>query len=309
MALTIQAWRGDDMTLPDLISKYIADPRYLATARSKETYEHCLRQFLTYLVTAAKTDTGLRQFTPEHVEGFVTWLYEHEMTNSSVNLRLSALSGLAKYGMQQRLRGKPLVAANPIDFVKRPKNARPKEKYLTAVEIRALLAAECPDNERLALAVLFDTQLRVSAAANAKVKDLRLDGDSLRLSVVEKGDNPDTFLLSPEVAAALCASLKQREAGPDEALLVNTRRGEPYTRQTLSEMVARVARRAGITRIRVGAHLFARHSPASLAGQDGATEFEIAAMLRHRSTATAKKYVHGVAAETARDRVRGLIGG
>jgi site-specific recombinase XerD len=308
LALTIPTWRGDDMTLPDLIAKYIADPRYLSTARSKETYEHCLRQFLTYLVTEAKADTGLRQFTPEHVEGFVGWLYRHEMVNSSVNLRLSALSGLAKYGMQQRLRGKPLIDANPVDFVKRPKNARPKEKYLTAVEIRALLATDCPANERLALALLFDTQLRVSAAVNAKVKDLRLDGDSVRLSVVEKGDNPDTFLLSPDVAAALCASLKEREAGPEETLLVNTR-GEAYTRQTLSEAVARVARRAGVTRVRVGAHLFARHSPASLAGQDGASEFEIAAMLRHRSTATAKRYVHGVVAETARDRVRGLLNG
>ena len=239
----IPKWEGDAMQLSELVSKYIGDPRYLSTDRSKDTYEHCLRQFLAYL-TNVGVENSIRSLTPENVEGFVQYLYTNGLRNTSVNLRLSAIAGLAKYGMQNRNKQtkKPYMTSNPIDFVKRPKNERPKEKYLTATEIRAMSVADCPDNERLALAFLFDTNLRVSVAAGAKVKDLQPDGDRVRLSVVEKGDNPDTFLLSPDVAEPLLKSLKQREAGPEETLLLNTK-GEPYTRQTLSETVARVARR------------------------------------------------------------------
>lgn len=301
-------WEDATMRLTDLTRRYLADPRYVESVRSKETYDHCIRQFMTYL-EGAGAQNSVESFTPENVEGFVEYLYAvKKLSNTSVNLRLSALSGLAQYAMQnndERTK-KRYMTSNPVQFVKRPKNERPVSKYLTAAEVRALLNVECEPNEKLALALLFDTQLRASAAAEAKVKDLTLDGDRVLLTVVEKGDNPDTFVLGPELAEALVASLRLREAGKEETLLLNCK-GEPYTRQTLSEMVARLARRAGITRIRVGAHLFARHSPASLAGQDGASTFEIAAMLRHRDPNTAKRYVHGVTADATRARVRDLV--
>lgn len=225
-----------------------------------------------------------------------------------MNLRLSALSGLAQYAMQNKdeRSKKRYMETNPIDFVKRPRNEAPKAKYLAADEVRKILALDALPNERLAVLLLFSTQLRASAACEARVKDLTLDGDRVVLSVVEKGDNPDTFTLIPEVADILLKSLRQREAGPNETLLLNTK-GEPYTRQTLSAMVARLARRAGITRIRVGAHLFSRHSAGSIAGQDGASLFEIQALLRHRDNNTVKRYVHGVQSEAVRQRVWDLV--
>jgi site-specific recombinase XerD len=123
---------------------------------------------------------------------------------------------------------------------------------------------------------------------------MRVKGDAYRQKVL--GDN---------VAAALQASLRERAAGPDETLIVNTK-GAPYTRQCLSEMLLKLARRAGIVRIPVRAHVI-RHSIASAAAALGASEHELAEMLNHSGTHTVKRYVHGVPPDAALARVRDLL--
>ena len=293
------------MQLSELVSKYIGDPRYLSTDRSKDTYEHCLRQFLAYL-TNVGVDNSIRSLTPENVEGFVQYLYANGLSNTSVNLRLSAIAGLAKYGKQQRSRGKPLVASNPVEFVKRPKNERPKEKYLALDEIRSLLAADGPANERLAIALIADQPLRATEYCEAKVSDLSLSADgTVSLTVRVKGGRFKTKVLGAKVSEALQASLREREAGSDETLLVNTA-GQAYTRQTLSEMIVRTARRVGVTRLPVRAHVI-RHSIASLAAANGATEHELAEMLNHAGTATVRRYVHGIRPDAALTKVRAML--
>src|SRR5262245_28668076 len=110
---------------------------------------------------------------------------EKKMNPTTVNLRLSALSGLAAYAMKEEVtyRGKPVVLTNPIDRVKRPKNAEPKEKYLALSEVRAILAADCQENERLALEMIVDVPLRATEYCEARVRDLVLDGEAIALTV------------------------------------------------------------------------------------------------------------------------------
>lgn len=67
----------------------------------------------------------------------------------------------------------------------------------------------------------------------------------------------------------MCLLLKLREAKADEPLLVNER-GQSYTRTSLSELVRRLARKAGITRLTVRAHVL-RHLVATLRRQPAPT--------------------------------------
>jgi integrase/recombinase XerD len=276
------------------------DRRYISTERSRETYDHCIGQFVTFLTTAGRQNS-VSELTPENVEAFVALLFERKMAATSVNLRLSALSGLAKYAMQTKNRGRYLLDVNPVDRIKRPRNAKPRERFLTLDELRALLAVDCPPNERLALALIVDQPLRATEYCEACVRDLRLEGDAVALTVRVKGGAHVTKVLGSRVAEQLQAALREREAGRDETLLVNTK-GEPYSRQTFSEMIARNAVKAGI-RQPVRAHLI-RHSIASAAALKGATEHELAAVLNHASLGTVKRYTHGVRPDAALDRVR-----
>jgi len=306
--VVIPAVGGETMQLSRLATDYV---RHLAVARAAsprtcECYDLAYRQFLFHLQERGLQD-AVKHFTPDNVQSWVETMLEAGIKRSSVGMKLAALASLGRWAKTRKdERGKYVLDENPIERIERPKKSRPAPKFLTADELRAILAVECRPCERLALRALVETQARVSELARARVSDLHLDGDRVGVQVTRKGGRADLVWLSPETSALLLDALKHREAGAVEPALVNTA-GRAYTRSSLSELVARLAKRAGVTRVKwIGAHLFARHTPASLAARAGASVPEIAAMLGHADLASARHYVHGVTADAARDRVRAL---
>ena len=187
-----------------------------------EGYAVTYRQFVTHLREQGLTD-DIKHFTPESVEALITTLASRGQKASSVNTRLAHLSSIAKWAMTQKNGRGYLLDENPLVRIERLKKAKPKEKYLMRAELRALLTVETKPWERLALDLFIDTALRVSELANARVKDLRLEGDLLVLSVIVKGGRPRNVTLGRDLAERLEASLRQREAGPEAPLLINSR--------------------------------------------------------------------------------------
>jgi len=279
-----------------------------ASPRTTDAYDLSYRQFHAFLLGRGLTD-DIRHFTPETIEAFSTYLSEAGRKASSVNLRLSALQSLGEYGMKTKdSRGKYHLAENPLGRVFRPKREKPVEKYLYAAELKQLLAVPCSAGERVALDLLIDTALRVSEVTNANVEHLSLDGERVLLAVVVKGGRPRTITLGSEVAGRLIELLKFREASPSDPLLLNVQ-GRRYTKATLSEMVRRMAVKAGITRLTVRAHVL-RHSVATMASATGADVPTIAAMLNHSGLGTVQRYVHRQeAVDAAREAVREALNG
>lgn len=277
-----------------------------ASPRSADCYDLTHRQYIAYLSGAGLTD-DIRHFTPETVDGFATYLKENGRKASSINVKLAALHSLGEYGVKTKdSKGRYILAENPLTRVYRPKRERPQEKYLGKAEIQALLSEPCPAPVKLVVDLLVDTALRASELANAHVSDLRLDAERIILSVKVKGGKHHEITVGREVAGRLLESLKFREAKPTDPLLANEK-GERYTRTTLSEAVLRLARRAGITRIPVRAHVL-RHSIATMASATGADVPTIAAMLNHSDIHTAGRYVHRKdAVDAAREAVRGAL--
>lgn len=274
-----------------------------ASPKTVECYDLTYRQYVAFLLGRGLED-DVRHFTPETLEAFITYLTEAGRKASSVNVKLAGLKSLGEYGKKTKDgRGRYHLSENPLDRVYRPKKQRPAEKYLGKVELQQLLAVECPASVRVALDLIVDTALRASELANANVEHLRLDGERVILSVRVKGGRYREITLGSEVAGRLLELLRFREARPTDPLLVNEK-GERYTRTTLSEMVLRLARKAGITRILVRAHVL-RHSVATMASATGADVPTIAAMLNHSDIHTVQRYVHRKdAVDAAREAVR-----
>jgi site-specific recombinase XerD len=202
-----------------------------------------------------------------------------------------------------------IVDVNPVDRVERPRKVRPVRKFLHREEISKVLSLEAPENEALARDLFFDTGLRVSEIANASVHDLRVTGDGTvilgasvkgRGRTLEKVDIP----LGKHVGERLMAQLQEREAGPKDPIIVN-REGRRYTRTTLSEMVMRMGKKAGIDRMNVRPHAI-RHTYNVLARQAGVDVATRAKLLNHTDTNTLQRYDHVLPEETraARDVVR-----
>jgi site-specific recombinase XerD len=277
-----------------------------ASPRSEECYDMAHRQYVAFLIGQGQPD-DVRSFTPETVDAFATYLKENGRKASSINVKLAALKSLGDFGVKTKdARGKYILAENPLARVYRPKRERPAEKYLSKDEVRLLLTAACPAPVRLAVDMLVDTALRASELAHANVEHLRLDGERVLLAVRVKGGRHREIMLGAEVSHRLLESLRFREAKPTDPLLVNEK-GERYTRTTLSEAVLRLAKRVGITRILVRAHVL-RHSVATLASASGADVPTIAAMLNHSDIHTVQRYVHRQeAVDAAREAVRASL--
>jgi len=280
-----------------------------ASARTFDVYESAHRQYLAHLASTGCPD-DVRSFTPETIESWTTALQARGLKASSTGTMLAALTSLGQYGVKAKHDGRYILAENPMMRVHRPKRHRPREKYLSRDELLAFLSVKAAAPERLAVDLLVDTALRASEVANANTEDVRPDkgphGERVILSVRMKGGGHRETTLGAEVAGRLLESLKFREAKPTDPLLV-TVTGARFTRTSLSDTVIRLAKRAGITRIPVRAHVL-RHSVATLASVAGGELSVIAAMLNHTDTQTVQKYIHRSAGvDAVRESVRRLL--
>lgn len=299
----------DTVRLSDLAHRYLLFARSRGGAATTQvSYDITYTAFIEFLHAQGLTD-DVRHFTPETVSDWIGALQGRGLKASSINVKLAALKSLGDFGVKTKDgRGKYILDENPLMRVYRPKRQPRRERYLTRDELRQLLAAPCSPDARLTLDVLVDTALRASELAGANVEHLRLDGDRLILSVRVKGGRYREVTLGKDVAAKLLEALKFREARPHDPLLV-TDRGVRHTRSTLSALVATLALRAGITRVRAGAHIV-RHSVASLASAAGAELPVIAALLNHSDLSTVHRYVHrNEAVDAAREAVRKALAG
>lgn len=100
-----------------------------------------------------------------------------------------------------------------------------------------------------------------------------------------------------------------RDARGTDPILVNSY-GDRWRRTSLSELFARIAKRAGVTRVEARAHSF-RHALNVLARTSGLEVQQRAAMLNHVDTRMLAQYDHEMAddAAHARSAVWGVVRG
>lgn len=270
------------MDFSELTQRYLRQAKADgASARTLQTYGAAFAEF---------AETGL-SFTPGGVSQWKLQLVEAGQAPSSVNLKLSALSSLGRWAVQEEGPEGYLLDENPVARVRRPKARRPAERFLELPEAKRVLGLHLPVD------FLLLTGLRVSEAVNCKVRDLHQG----RLTVRLKGGRVSEVQLPAGLASRLEALAASRS--PEAPLLVRGD-GSPWNRLALTKAVARAARCAGITRLRVSAHVL-RHTFNVAARAAGVDPTVRSRLLNHASSATLQKYEHAAAAEV--DRARSLV--
>jgi integrase/recombinase XerD len=130
-----------------------------------------------------------------------------------------------------------------------------------------------------------------------EVAELRLDDIDWRAATVEVGQRKNrrsaVLPLPREAGEAIVAYLRGQRPQTDHRQVfvqhIGPRRGEPITASAVSEVVARVLRRAGVQAPMVGAYVL-RHTVASRMVQRGVSLKEVADFLGHRSLDTTAIY-------------------
>jgi len=269
---------------------------------SRETSATYEVRLLEFVVNVGADDlAGVTEF---NVRRHVQMLRDRGVGANTIRRDLSVLSSFCAWAMTEPHPSKKnahMLETNPVRHVKRPKHVPPPEKWLSLEELQTMLAACTNERERLALGAVADQPLRASEWCRAVVGDLYKENGSTGVRVRVKGGGFRKKALSAEFAGVLVDSVRVRDAQPHEPLLLN-RFGQRLSRQGLSGIINRITARAGLAQ-RVRAHMI-RHTIASAAAFNGASVYEIAEMLNHRSLQTAQRYIHGVKGDAALDSVR-----
>lgn len=277
-----------------------------------DQYDTAYRQFQHYLATRDLTD-DLRHFTSETVEGFAAWLIEQGVSTNTVRHRLTALSTLAKFARKKKdPKGRPLLTENPTEGVEWPPHIRPTTRFLHRDELLAFLSVEVSFPEAMARELFVDTGLRVSELVRANVGDL-IDGpgDAVSLAVTVKGKGRRLELVHTPISTGVVDLLKSwlihRTMPAAEAPLLINSHDARWTRAGLTEMIRRLAEKAGITRLPVRPHVL-RHTVNVIARGAGIDPFVRSKLLHHRSPASLERYEHLLPDELHQARERTVEG-
>lgn len=228
------------------------------------------------------------------LRGFITTLYDKELSKSSIERKISTLKSFFKF-----LYRRGIIADNPARMLKFPK----KEKYLPNVfnvdDIFTLL--DLPDKstpmgmrDALILELLYGTGVRVSELVGLDRNAVDLNG--MRILVRGKGKKERIVPLAPEIVSLIKDYYKvmydivsEGRVVESDALIIN-RLGTRMTDRTIRRIVETYLKKAGLP-LDYSPHSF-RHTFATHLLEGGADLRSIQELLGHESLATTQKYTH-----------------
>ncbi|HEY0058820.1 MAG TPA: site-specific tyrosine recombinase XerD [Flavisolibacter sp.] len=270
---------------------YLQLEKSLAT-HSVDAYDSDLEKLTTFL-----SETG-RAKAPAQVEladlqGFVKWIAELGMTQSSQARIISGIKAFYKYCLLENISSK-----DPTMLLEAPKLKRSLPDILSFDEIEAILAEidlSTPEGTRnkAILETMYSCGLRVSEVVNLKLSQLYTEVGFIR--VVGKG-NKERLVPIGSVAIKYIGIYRTTirahmtiQPGEEDILFLN-RRGKRLSRVMIFLIVKDLVQKAGIKKT-ISPHTF-RHSFATHLVEGGADLRAVQEMLGHESITTTEIYTH-----------------
>ena len=254
------------------------------------SYAHDLKRFANF-VTAKDVDDP-RLIKEEHLLSFLVLLHKEKIGSRSVARYLSALRGLFRFLVNEKV-----LSDNPVAKVESPARWQKLPKFLTLEEVDSLIAQ--PDKktalglrDHAIIQLMYASGLRISEISTLTMERINLQQGYV--IILGKGSKERVVPIGKTALAALDEYFKD-----SRPTLLNRRindhvfishRGAKISRQRLWEIIKAAARRAGI-KINVTPHML-RHSFATHLLERGADLRSVQTMLGHTDIATTQIYTH-----------------
>jgi len=259
---------------------------------SVSAYLHDLEKLTTFL------EIGGRPAQPadirlEDLQGFVKWIAELGMTQSSQARVISGIRAFYRYCLLE-----DISRQDPSLLLEAPRLKRQLPDVLAIGEIDALLAQidrSKPEGERnyAILHTLYSCGLRVSEVVNLKLSQLYFDVEFVR--VTGKGNKERIVPIGGEAIRAISnyvrhvRSQQGIQKGEEDIVFLN-RRGKRLSRVMIFLVIKELVRQAGIKKT-ISPHTF-RHTFATHLVEAGADLRAVQEMLGHESITTTEIYTH-----------------
>ena len=308
-----QGNRGELATAGDLANWQTAAQDWAKNLRSektRKTYLEALKDFLAFVgkSPAAVTQSDVIGYR-FHLKTDVSPNTKKPYSQSTVNLRLSAVSSFYTFAVERGLR-----ADNPVEGVKR-ESITPygKATWLSPEEGEDLAFVDAIDQTTdqgrrdYALILCYLTGgFRVSELASLTYGSLRRQGRRLLVTYRRKGGEVEEVALALEAAEALDRYLAGRgELVEKSPLFIATEKGrraaaaigrygaeeKPLTTRAIRYLVETYAKKAFGDSRGIRPHSL-RHTAAQAASMEGATLAEVSRLLKHANVGITSIYLH-----------------
>ncbi|HVG12885.1 MAG TPA: site-specific tyrosine recombinase XerD [Flavisolibacter sp.] len=270
---------------------YLQLEKSLAT-HSVDAYDSDLEKLTTFLSETGGVKAPA-QVELADLQGFVKWIAELGMTQSSQARIISGIKAFYKYCLLENISSK-----DPTTLLEAPKLKRSLPDILSFDEIEAILAEidlSTPEGTRnkAILETMYSCGLRVSEVVNLKLSQLYTEVGFIR--VVGKG-NKERLVPIGTVAIKYIGIYRTTirshmtiQPGEEDILFLN-RRGKRLSRVMIFLIVKDLVQKAGIKKT-ISPHTF-RHSFATHLVEGGADLRAVQEMLGHESITTTEIYTH-----------------
>jgi site-specific recombinase XerD len=295
--LRLSDWDQLSAAVPDIAAtmrRYLDQLASILRAGSVSNADQALRSLATFLTEQAPEVTNVAGIGRRHLEDFRQWLAARpgrdtaRVSSATIAHRLGTLRmffvRLDEWDWDDAPCRVPII---PADL---PRQDHPLPKALDDPTAAKLLRAAQADRRmlvRVAVEVLLRTGLRVGEFTALRADAVVLIGAAHWLHVPVGKIREDRYLPLHPHLVTLIADYRTAHVGPDNPLLLPRENGRALDRHTVTRMINRAGRAAGLMHIHP--HQL-RHTLATQAINRGMTLEAIAALLGHRSLDMTLRY-------------------
>jgi len=275
-------------------SVHKATARFLRSLRERNASAHTIKAYAGDLekFAAYVGEAGWKQIDHVRIRGFLSRLYEHGLSKTSVARALAAVRSLYRW-----LAREGVVEQNPAALVSTPRLPKKLPRVPTIEEMNTVLDGAMPElaawaeRDRLIFELLYGCGIRNSELIGIDLDDVRWSGEAIL--VRGKGRKERYVPFGDAVKSALDAYVPVRRQKLAEhrqstrALLLNTR-GSRLTTRSVGRIVKRIAVAKGLSPD-VHPHTL-RHAFGTHMLEEGADLRAIQEMLGHERLSTTQRY-------------------
>jgi len=190
-----------------------------------------------------------------------------------------------------------VIEISPMSNIKPPKLPKQLIKPFSRQEIDDLLllcsTGRFMDYRNRAMILLFlDTGLRLAELSNIQLAEVNFDQELIK--VMGKGAKERVVRFGKAAQKAVLRYIMERDDGYPCLWVTASRK--PMAQRSISEVIVRLCRRAGITRAKRGPHTF-RHTFAISYLRNGGDLFTLQCMLGHSTLEMTRRYTSSLGAD------------
>lgn len=235
--------------------------------------------------------SNILNITNDTVNNYMKYLYDRNISKSSISRKLSSIRGLYNYLIRENI-----ITNNYFNNITNPKKDMYLPKFLKESELDKIFdncSMDNPINERntLIIELLYSTGIRVSELVNIKVKDISRQDKVIK--ILGKGNKERIVMYNNHTKKALDTYLedgyKYLNKKNSEYLILN-KNGTKLSDRYVRVIIDNIVRKAQLD-IKISPHSI-RHTFATDMLDNGADLMTVKELLGHKSLNTTSIYTH-----------------